>query len=305
MHFFKTPNIDFIGKRYLSFTFSIILIVIGIFAIVVKGPSYGIDFTGGILMQVSFNEEIKLDDVRSALSHDKDISFELQSTGKNGIIVRIKKTDLSQNEMSNKVLSLLQSRFPNENIIVDRTEYVGPAVGKHLTKQATYAFIFVFIGIIVYVAFRFKSGLWGVSGVLGLIHDVFVTFGLIVLMGKEVDLTLIAALLTIAGFSINDTIVLFDRIRENLRLLAKNDFASVINISINEVLSRTIITSLTVFFVTVIILFMGGEVIHDFALAMLIGTVSGVYSSVFICAPLTYEWEKRKRDRFKKAFQQK
>ena len=301
MKFFKTPNIDFIGKRYIAFAFSIILIVSSIIAIAVKGLNYGIDFTGGILMQISFDKEIKLDDVRNGLKDAGNLSFELQSIGDEGIIIRVKKTDKSQDEMSQSILSLLQTRFPDNNIVVDRTEYVGPSVGKHLAKQATYAFIFVFLGIIVYVAFRFKSGLWGFTGVLALVHDVFGTFGLMVILGKEIDLTMIAAFLTIAGFSINDTIVLYDRIRENLRLLAKDNFGSIINKSINDVLSRTIITSLTVFSVSMILFFMGGEVIHDFALSMVIGTTLGVYSSVFICAPLTFEWEQKKRDRFKKS----
>jgi preprotein translocase subunit SecF len=300
--FFKTPNIDFIGKRYLSFTLSIILLVASFIAIAVKGPDYGIDFTGGTLVQVSFDKEIQLEEVRSALSGSADLSFELQSIGKESIIIRVKKTDKTQDEISQNVLSLLQTKFTGSNIIIDRTEYVGPSVGKHLAKQTMYAFMFTFLGIIIYVAFRFKSGLWGVVGVLALLHDVFGTFGLIVMMGKEVNLTLIAAFLTIAGFSINDTIVLYDRIRENMRLLAKENFGSIINKSINEVLSRSIITSLTVFVVSMILFFMGGEVIHDFALTMVIGTSLGVYSTIFICAPLTYEWEKRKRDRFKKAF---
>lgn len=302
MKFFKTPNIDFIGKRYLSFTLSIILLVASFIAIAVKGPDYGIDFTGGTLVQVSFDKEVQLDEVRSALSGSADLSFELQSIGKESIIIRVKKTDKTQDEISQNVLSLLQAKFTGSNIIIDRTEYVGPSVGKHLAKQTMYAFMFTFLGIIIYVAFRFKSGLWGVVGVLALLHDVFGTFGLIVMMGKEVNLTLIAAFLTIAGFSINDTIVLYDRIRENMRLLAKENFGSIINKSINEVLSRSIITSLTVFVVSMILFFMGGEVIHDFALTMVIGTTLGVYSTIFICAPLTFEWEKRKRDRFKKAF---
>ncbi len=302
MKFFKTPNIDFIGKRYLSFALSIILLVASFIAIAVKGPDYGIDFTGGTLVQVSFDKEIQLEEVRSALSGSEDLSFELQSIGKESIIIRVKKTDKTQDEISQNVLSLLQAKFTGSNIIVDRTEYVGPSVGKHLAKQTMYAFMFTFLGIIIYVAFRFKSGLWGVVGVLALLHDVFGTFGLIVMMGKEVNLTMIAAFLTIAGFSINDTIVLYDRIRENLRLLAKESFGAIINKSINEVLSRSIITSLTVFVVSMILFFMGGEVIHDFALTMVIGTTLGVYSTIFLCAPLTFEWEKRKRDRFKKAF---
>ena len=303
MRFFKTPNIDFIGKRYYAFAFSIILFAIGLGALIVKGgPNYGIDFTGGILIQASFNQEISLNEVRTGLSKDKSLVFELQTVGKKGIIVRVKTTEKTQQEMTSAILTLLQSQFPTQTITIDRTEYVGPSVGKHLSKQASYAFFFAFLGIIIYVAFRFKSGLWGMSGVIAIVHDVFVVFGLMVFFNKEIDLTLIAALLTIAGYSINDTIVLFDRVRENLRLLAKENFGSIINKSINEVLGRTIITSATVFIIALILWLMGGEVISDCALAMLIGTFIGVYSSIFVVAPLIFEWEKRKRDRFKKAF---
>ncbi len=305
MQFFKTPNIDFIGKRYVSFTISIILILVGIFALAVKGPKYGIDFSGGILMQMSFDKEVKLDLIREGLSAQKDLEFELQSTGKTGIIVRVKQTDKSQEEMSQSILSVLQSKFPDTNITMDRVEYVGPSVGKHLTKQAMYAFSFVFLGIIIYVAFRFKSALWGVVGVLALIHDTFITFGLMIFMDKQIDLTLVAAFLTIVGYSINNTIVLFDRIRENLKLIAKETFANTINISINGVLGRSVITSLTVAFVSLIILFLGGEVISDFGLALFLGNIVGFFSSVFICAPLTYEWEKRKRERYKKNISRK
>lgn len=300
MQFFKTPKIDFIGKRYVSFTISIILIVLGIVGLVIKGPNYGIDFSGGILMQFSFDKEIQMDTIRQGLSEQKNLNFELQSTGKQGIIVRVKKTDKSQDEMAKDILSVLQTKYSDSQITTDRVEYVGPAVGKHLTKQAMYAFSFVFVGIIVYVAFRFKSALWGIVGVLALIHDVFVTFGIMVLTDKQIDLTLVAALLTIVGYSINNTIVLFDRIRENLRLIVKESFASVINVSINQVLGRSVLTSLTVAIVSAIILFLGGEVISDFGLALFVGNLVGFFSSVFICAPLTYEWEKRKRDRFKK-----
>jgi len=300
VQFFKTPKIDFVGKRYISFTISIVLIVLGIIGLVVKGPNYGIDFSGGILMQFSFDKDVQLDTIRQGLSAQKGLDFELQSTGKQGIIVRVKKTDKSQDEMSSEISSILQTQLVDTKITTDRVEYVGPVVGKHLSKQAMKAFSFVFVGIIVYVAFRFKSALWGIVGVLALIHDVFITFGIMVLTDRQIDLTLVAALLTIVGYSINNTIVLFDRIRENLRLIAKESFANVINVSINEILGRSVITSLTVAIVSLIILLLGGEVISDFGLALFVGNLIGCFSSVCICAPLTYEWEKRKRDRFKK-----
>jgi preprotein translocase SecF subunit len=160
------------------------------------------------------------------------------------------------------------------------------------------ALIFSFLGIIIYVAFRFHSGIWGTAGVIGIMHDVFCVFGIFSILNKEITLTIIAALLTIAGYSINDTIVVFDRIRENLRLTPKDDFDTVINRSVNQTLSRTIITSLTVFLVGLALFFLGGEVIHDFAFAMLIGVVVGTYSSIYVCSPLVFEWEEYKKRRF-------
>jgi preprotein translocase subunit SecF len=178
-------------------------------------------------------------------------------------------------------------------------EFVGPAVGEYLSKQAIYAFFFAFLGIIVYIAFRFKSGLWGVAAIIGVVNDVVLSLGFIVLTNKEVDITVIAALLTVAGYSINDTIVLFDRMRENLRLNIKEDFAVLINKSINTLLLRTVVTSVTVFMVAIALFFLGGEVIHTFAYVMVIGTALGVYSSIFICAPIVYEWEMGRKRRLK------
>jgi preprotein translocase subunit SecF len=264
------------------------------------GPKYGTDFTGGILMQASFQQEIELQDVRSALERSNIGLFELQTSGK-GIIIRAKKSVSSQEEFKNAVESAIEEIFPSNLMTVDRVEYVGPSVGTYLSKQALYAFFFAFLGMIVYVAFRFKSGVWGVASVLGIIHDVVISFGFVIVADKEVNITVIAALLTVAGYSINDTIVLFDRIKENLRLLAKEDFAKIINRSINEVLSRTVVTSLTVFIVAASLFFFGGEVIHTFAYIMIIGTVLGVFSTLFICTPILYESEQRRKNRLKVA----
>jgi preprotein translocase subunit SecF len=298
--FLKNTNIDFIGKRYIFFAISGLLILAGVAALVLRGgPNYGIDFSGGILMQVSFAQPVALNDVRSALSAGGIENVELQSSG-NAVIVRAKKTDMNEDEFQKKAVAAFQARFVQNQINIERVEFVGPAVGHHLGKQAFYALIFSFIGIIVYVAFRFHSSIWGAAGVIGIMHDVFITFGLFVILDKEITLTIIAALLTIAGYSINDTIVIFDRIRENLRYLTKESFGAVINRSINETLSRTMITSLTVFFVVLCLYFLGGQVIHDFAFAMVVGTVIGVYSTVFVCTPLVYEWEQFKHRNDKK-----
>jgi preprotein translocase subunit SecF len=264
------------------------------------GPNYGIDFTGGVLMQTSFQQEVKLQDVRFALERNNINSFELQSSG-NAVMIRVKKDLITREEFESSVKGAIQEAFPNNSMTIDRVEYVGPSVGAYLSKQAFYAFFFAFIGMIVYVAFRFKSWLWGMASVLGIIHDVVISFGFVIFANKEVSITVIAALLTVAGYSINDTIVLFDRIKENLRFSTKEDFGKVINTSINEVLARTVVTSLTVFMVASSLFFFGGEVLHTFSYIMLIGTILGVFSTLFICTPIVYEWEQRKKNRLKVA----
>jgi preprotein translocase subunit SecF len=300
VRFFKETNIDFIGSRYKFFAVTAIMLLICVGAYIYRGgPNYGIDFTGGILMQVSFADKIEMQDLRDALEKTGIGSFELQSSD-NLFIIRAKKNS-EQDVFENAVKTVANQVFSQNPMTVEKVEYVGPTVGEYLSKQALYAFFFSFLGMIVYVAFRFKSPLWGISGVLGIVHDVIIAFGFTILVNKEIDITVIAALLTVAGFSINDSIVLFDRIRENLKLLAKQDFASIINRSINQVLLRSVVTTVTVFIVACILFFLGGEVIHTFAYIMLIGTVAGVYSSIYLCAPLVYEWETRKRERLKAA----
>lgn len=300
MRFFKETNIDFIGNRHKFFIVTVIMLLICVGAYIYRGgPNYGIDFTGGILMQVSFADKVEMQDFRSALEKTDINSFELQSSD-NLFIIRAKRNS-EQEVFENAVKSASSEAFPQNKMTVEKVDYVGPTVGEYLSKQALYAFVFSFLGMILYIAFRFKTALWGVSGVLGIIHDVIIAFGFTILVNKEIDITVIAALLTVAGFSINDSIVLFDRIRENLKLLAKQDFAFVINKSINQILMRSVVTTVTVFIVACVLFFLGGEVIHTFAYIMLIGTVVGVYSSMYLCAPIIYEWETRKRARLKAA----
>ncbi|MDR3111711.1 MAG: protein translocase subunit SecF [Elusimicrobiota bacterium] len=305
MQFFKETHIDFVGNRYKFFGVSAFLVLLTVSAFLFKGPNYSIDFVGGIFIQISFQNEVPLQSVRSSLEKGGIISFELQNSA-NIVMLRAKhelKTQ-TQDEFVKNIQRILAAAFPNNHASVDRVEYVGPTVGAYLSKQAVYAFLFAFLGMIIYVAFRFKSGLWGIASVLGIIHDVLVSFGFVVLVGKEVDVTVIAALLTIAGYSINDTIVLFDRIRENLRISVKESFYDIINKSINAVLVRTAVTSITVFFVAISLFFLGGEVIHTFAYIMLIGTVLGVFSTIFLCTPLVYEWEISRNKRLNAALKQ-
>jgi preprotein translocase SecF subunit len=300
VRFFKETNIDFIGGRYKFFVVTAIAFLICVGAYIYRGgPNYGIDFTGGVLMQISFVDRVEMQDLRDALEKTEIGSFELQSS-EDLFIIRAKRNS-AQEEFENAVKTAASDTFVQNQMTVEKVEYVGPTVGEYLSKQALYAFFFSFLGMIIYIAFRFKSPLWGISAVIGIIHDVVIAFGFTILVNKEINITVIAALLTVAGFSINDTIVLFDRIRENLKLMAKQDFASVINKSINQILLRSIVTTVTVFIVASILFFLGGEVIHTFAYIMLIGTVVGVYSSIYLCAPLVYEWEMRRRERMKAA----
>jgi preprotein translocase subunit SecF len=304
VRFFKSVDIDFIGNRYKFFAISGLLLLLAVGAFIYRGGlNYGIDFTGGILMRISFQNEVGLQAVRSAVEESGINSFELQSSG-NLIMIRAKKNLKSQEEFESLVKNSMQLRFPDNPVKIEGIEYVGPTVGEYLLKQAVYAFLFAFLAMIIYVAFRFKSGLWGIVSVIGIIHDIVISLGFVILVNKEINITVIVALLTVAGYSINDTIILFDRIKENLKLLAKEDFVAVVNKSVNEVLVRTVVTSLTVFIVACSLFFFGGEVMHTFAYIMIIGTVLGVFSTIFVCTSLVCEWEIRRNKRLKIAVKQ-
>jgi preprotein translocase SecF subunit len=304
VRFFKFVNIDFIGNRYKFFAISGLLLLLTIGAFIYRsGLNYGIDFTGGVLMRISFQNEVGLQDVRTAMKESGINSFELQSSG-DLIIVRAKKNLKLKEEFESLVKSSMQLRFPDNPVKIEGIEYVSPTVGEYLSKQSVYAFLFAFLAMIAYVAFRFKSGLWGVVSVIGIIHDIVISLGFVILANKEINMTAVAAFLTVAGYSINDTIVLFDRIKENLKLLAPENFAAIVNKSINEVLVRTVVTSLTVFIVACSLFFFGGEVMHTFAYIMIIGTVLGVFSTIFVCTPLVCEWGIRRNKHLKAVVKQ-
>ncbi|MCL2389257.1 MAG: protein translocase subunit SecF [Elusimicrobia bacterium] len=301
MKFFKGTNIDFISKRYAAFAISAVLMLMAVFAATVVRPNFGIDFTGGILMQVSFERPADFNNVREVFAREGLGNVELQSTEGNGIIMRLQETDMNKEEFQAYVKQFLTGEFPGNELTIERFEFVGPAVGRHLARQAVYAFIFAFAGMIIYIAFRFRSPLWGIAGVMGIVHDVIVCLGFFMLTGKEISITTVAALLTVAGYSINDKIVLFDRIRENMRLSAKDSFLNIINKSINGIMMRALVTTFTTFLVACSLFFLGGEVLHGFAFILVIGLVVCVYSSIFLCAPFVYEWEARKLERYKRS----
>ena len=295
MEFFKPGlNLDFVGKMKIAFAASMAAIIISIISLVAHGgPMLGIDFAGGTLVQVKFKQQVSVSDIRATLSSinlERSVIQRFGTTDSNEYLI---KTELSSAELqglSATIERALADRFGKGSFEVQRIEVVGPKVGEDLQKKGIYAVIGACLGILVYVGFRFQFR-YAVGGVLALVHDITITVGIFSLLNKEFDLTIIAALLTILGYSINDTIVVYDRIRENQKKTRRRTLAETINTSINETLSRTIITSGVTALVVLALFLFGGAVIHDFAFALLIGIVVGTYSSIFIASPIVLAWE--------------
>jgi preprotein translocase subunit SecF len=295
MEIIKTDtHFDFVRLMKPAVILSIVVILIGIGSLIMHGgPNYGIDFAGGSLIQIKFQKETPADIIRSAL---KPMGFEgsiIQNYGPNEVIVRTADAGTDPKGLTSRVEESLTAAFGKGTYEVRRIEVVGPKVGKDLTRKAILAIVFSWIGILIYVGVRFEFR-YALGGIIALVHDVMVTIAFLSVFDKEFDLNIVAALLTIIGYSINDTIVIFDRIRENTRKNVKMPLFDVINMSVNQTLSRTILTSLTVFMVLIVLFFFGGAVIHDFTFALLVGTVAGVYSTVFIASPIVLFFEKIK-----------
>lgn len=293
MKYFKIlpkTNIDIVGSRKIFFWISGLIMLACLTSVIFKGLNYGIDFTGGTMVQVQFKDNIGIDQVRSALSQ-KGIKADIQSfVGTNAFAVKVKGAQENVNEVSVNIEEGLKNT--GVEFSIEQTDFVGPAVGSVLTKKALFAFCFAMIAMVIYIAFRFQSLIWGAMAVAALFHDVFLTIGVFSLFQLEVDLVIVAAFMTIAGFTVNDTIVIFDRVRENIKLHPKWDIKELLNVSVNETLSRTVITTITVIGATAILYFMGGKVLNNFSLAILIGLTSGTYSSVVLVSGLVYQWTK-------------
>jgi preprotein translocase subunit SecF len=290
----KKTNIDFLGKRYIAFAFSGILSLLGLWAVVsiyTGGANLGIDFAGGSSVQLKFENSIPLHDIRKAFEEKGIKDFDLQDLPtENKILIRMKKGEFTMGEFTGKVVTILAEKFPQNKFVVDSTTEIGPKVGGKLRRDAFVAIIVATIGILIYVAFRFQFR-FGIGATVATFHDVLAVLGIFYILGKEINLILITALLTIAGYSLTDTVVVFDRIRENLRTKHKEPAVTVMNLSINEVLSRTIITSTTVLLTSIALFFFGGEVLHDFSLAIIMGVVIGTYSSIFVASPIVLLWK--------------
>jgi len=293
----KSTKIDFMGKRKLAFVFSGLLCILGIIAIVQVAngkANLGIDFAGGTAIQLKFEKPIELHAVRKALEDGGLKDADLQDfPAVNKILIRVKKTEQQLGQVSDAITGIIGKTFPGNKYVVDSTTVIGPKVGGRLRADAAQAVGIATLGILIYIAIRFKFN-FAVGATIATFHDVLAVLGIFYIMGREINLILITALLTIAGYSLTDTVVVFDRIRENLKIRLKDSTETVMNLSINEVLSRTIITSSTVFMTSLALFFFGGEVIHDFALAMLMGVIVGTYSSIFVASPVVLLWGGKK-----------
>ncbi len=293
MRFLKETNIDFLSMRRFGFVISGSFILAGIVSLLLQGgPLLSIDFTGGTLAQIRFEEAPDIAKVRSALEA-LDVGIgEVQTFGTpNEILIRLQLSQNAEN-LTTELKAALQAQFPGQSIDFRRVETVGPKIGSELKGKAFFAVFTAIIGILIYISIRFELK-FAIGAIVALIHDILITLGVFSILNYEISLAIIAAFLTIVGYSLNDTIVVFDRVRENMKLLKNIDHKTIFNKSINESLSRTIITSLTTFAVVFILYIAGGEVIRYFAFAMIVGVIVGTYSSIYVASPVVFLWQQR------------
>jgi SecD/SecF fusion protein len=287
----KETKLDFIGKRKIFYALSLLVIIGGLLVFFQKGKqAYGIDFSGGQLQEYIFKAPPKIDAVRQALKELNLADASIQQFKDNPRAILIRTAEEKSQVMTNK----FKEAFPDQDIQILRIEHVGPVAGSHLKTKAFYAIIWSMIGILIYVAFRFKHFNFAIAGVIALFHDVLIALGFLAVTGRQIDLLSVTAFLTIAGYSINDTIVIYDRVRENMRIYRKATLYELINLSVNQTLSRTLLTSGVTLLVVIAILFYGGEVLSNFAFALLVGFISGVYSTVYIASPLVLAWQRKR-----------
>lgn len=305
----KNFHINFLGKRKLAMVFSLALLVISLGSLMTRGLSFGIDFTGGTLVEVTYQDTVAIDDVRDTLSSSgfEDAVVQYFGTAKDVMIRVPLKSDMKGAQVSEKIMLSLhekQGEFVTDTdpiskeqtcsadgqrqvceVQMQRVEFVGPQVGDELANQGGLAMLYALFGILAYVAFRFEWR-FAVGSVAALVHDVVITVGVFSVFQLEFTLTVLAALLAVIGYSLNDTIVVFDRIRENFRKMRKETPLNIMNTSINQTLPRTILTSLTTLLVLISLFIFGGDIIHNFSIALILGVVIGTYSSIFIASPV-------------------
>ena len=296
MQLFKSEtHFNFMGRIKAAVTFSVVLILIGLGSVAVSGGlKFGIDFAGGTLIQLQFKSPPDIEVIRDGLKTIGLGESTIQEFGsKKDILIRVQRSEEKLEAVGSIVRKSLMGKFNVDEITVERVEMVGPKVGRDLREKALLSILYAIIGIVIYISWRFELQ-YAIAAIIALVHDVLVTIGAFSIFDKEFTLVIVAAFLTIIGYSLNDTIVVFDRIRENLRRKGKSSIAEMINTSINQTLSRTLLTSGTTLLVVIALFFFGGEIIHDFSFALLVGIFIGTYSSIFIASVFLVYWDSRK-----------
>lgn len=314
MEFIKAgTNFDFMRYKVVAPAVSAVVILASILSLWAHGgPNYGIDFKGGILIQLKFHQKVDVGEVRDALSALGLRNLVVQRFGleeEHEYLVRVEQMETDLEALSGKIEQALKERYGAESLEVRRTEIVGPKVGAELRRKGFLAVLYSIVGILIYITWRFEFR-FALGAVLALVHDALVTIGCFSVLNKEINLPEVAAVLTVIGYSVNDTIVVFDRIRENMRKIRRQALDKVVNSSVNETLSRTLLTAGTTLVVVMALFFLGGPVIHNFAFALMVGIVIGTYSSIYVASPIVLFWdyakervekERTKRDSARKA----
>ncbi len=292
-------KIPFTRYRKIAVILSTIVNLAVLIMLFIKGPNLGVDFAGGTVVQLKFQQPVSIPDVRRALESVNLGGSEIQDFGREGdneYLIRLEKTSVEIGALGEQIKKALSDQFGADKFEIRRIEFVGPKIGEDLRRRGVLSVIVATIMMGVYIWFRFQFR-FGIGAVVALVHDVLVTVGALMLANYEFDLTIIAALLTIVGFSVNDTVVICDRIRENMRKIKRETLESIVNTSINETLSRTILTTGTALMVLFALYLLGGAVIRPFAFALIVGFISGVYSTIFIASPVILFWEKPAKSR--------
>ncbi len=279
-------NFDFMSKRKVGLVVSSLLIIMSIISMSMEGLTFGVDFTGGTLIEVGYSESVDLESIRTSLINSEFKDAVTQYFGSaNDVLIRIPPSEgLNSADISNRILSLLKDT--GSNVEMRRIEFVGPQVGEELKDDGGLAMIYALMGIFIYVALRFQRR-FAVGAIAALVHDVLITLGIFSITHFDFDLTVLAAILAVIGYSLNDTIVVFDRVRENFHKVREATPIEIFNVSLNQTLSRTLVTSLTTLLVLAALFIFGGEIIHSFATALIIGVLIGTYSSIFVASPVT------------------
>ncbi|OFW54730.1 MAG: protein-export membrane protein SecF [Actinobacteria bacterium RBG_13_35_12] len=286
MDIFRDKNFNFIKNRKIAYTISAVIILVGLISIIFHGFNFGIDFSGGTLLQLKFDKSVSTAEIRKVFGEFNLSQSTIQKLSENEFVIRTENIDT---ERRKEILSVLKEKLANPKVL--RMETVGPIIGEDLKRLSLYALIFAFIGIILYVTLRFEFK-FSVVSILALFHDCLIVLGIFSLLKKEITIQVVAAILTIIGYSVNDTIIILDRLRENIKFKTRETFENLINLSINQTLTRTIFTTLTTIFPILTLYFFGGIILSDFALALLLGMIAGTYSSIFISSPLLIDWNK-------------